>query len=82
MVRTQIQLREKQAKQLKKLASAQHKSMAEVIRQAIDYMITSKVGFDIEERKKRAVAAAGRFHSGASDISERHDEYLVGAYRH
>lgn len=56
--------------------------MAEVIRQAIDYMITSKVGFDIEERKKRAVAAAGRFHSGASDISERHDEYLVGAYRH
>jgi len=31
---------------------------------------------DIEERRRRAIAAAGRFHSGASDISAKHDEYL------
>jgi len=32
---------------------------------------------DIEERRRRAIAAAGRFHSGASDISTKHDEYLA-----
>lgn len=32
---------------------------------------------DIGERRRRAIAAAGQFHSGASDISMEHDEYLV-----
>jgi hypothetical protein len=32
---------------------------------------------DIEERRRRAIAAAGRFCSGALDISAKHDEYLV-----
>jgi hypothetical protein len=35
---------------------------------------------DAEERR-RAIAAAGQFHSGASDISEKHDEYLVEAFQ-
>jgi hypothetical protein len=35
---------------------------------------------DTEERRRRAIAAAGRFHSGASDISVDHDEYLVETF--
>lgn len=35
---------------------------------------------DAEERR-RAIAAAGRFHSGASDISAKHDKYLVEAFQ-
>jgi hypothetical protein len=33
-----------------------------------------------EDRRKRAIAAAGRFRSGVTDLSTRHDEYLEEAY--
>ena len=42
MVRTQIQLPEEQVAMLKKMAAAQHKSMAEMIRQAIDFFAKAK----------------------------------------
>jgi predicted DNA-binding protein len=35
---------------------------------------------DQDERRRRALAAAGRFRSGISDISIRHDKYLEDAY--
>ena len=80
MVRTQIQLTEKQSKALKKIASEKHVSLAELIRQGVStIMKTGEVS--IEERKERAIAAAGRFRSGKKDISARHDEYLAEAFR-
>jgi hypothetical protein len=33
-----------------------------------------------EKRLKRAIAAAGRFRSGGTDLSKRHDDYLAEAY--
>jgi hypothetical protein len=38
------------------------------------YGVQGKI--DVEERRRRAIAAAGRFHSGAPDISTKHNEYL------
>ena len=35
---------------------------------------------DYEELKKRAIAAAGRFRSGISDLSSNHDKYLEESY--
>ena len=35
---------------------------------------------DIEERRRRAMAAAGRFQSGISDFSSKHDQYLEDSY--
>ena len=35
---------------------------------------------DLEERRQRAIAAAGRFRSGIPDISSNHDKYLGDAY--
>jgi predicted DNA-binding protein len=35
---------------------------------------------DQDERRQRALAAAGRFRSGKSDISINHDKYLEDAY--
>lgn len=32
---------------------------------------------DIAERRRRAIAATGRFKSGVSDLSENHDKYLA-----
>lgn len=80
MVRTQIQLTDEQANQLKKLAASRHLSMAEIIRQAIDSMVKSSAVVDIEERQARAINIAGRFGSGKQDVSKKHDEYLAEAF--
>jgi len=80
MVRTQIRLTEEQAKTLKKLASTRHLSVAELIRQAVDSIIQSNAVIDIEERRKRAIKAAGKFRSGKRDISKEHDKYLEEAF--
>ena len=81
MVRTQIQLTEEQAEMIKKIAKSRHLSMAELIRQAVNGVIRSGAGIASEQRRKRAVALAGRFRSGKHDISEKHDKYLSESFR-
>jgi hypothetical protein len=81
MIRTQVQLTEEQVRVLKNLASARQVSVAELIRQSVDALIRSSGAIDVEERRRRAIDAAGRFHSGASDTSAKHDEYLAEAFR-
>ena len=76
MVRTQVQLTERQVKLLKQLAASKNTSVAEIIRQAIDNFLKMQTTVDLEERKQRAIKAAGRFRSGISDLSEAHDKYL------
>ena len=80
MVRTQIQLTEEQAKALKKMAASRHLSSAELIRRAVDIMIKSGPTADPEESRKRALEIAGRFSSGKSDVSKKHDKYLTDAF--
>ncbi|HIC92587.1 MAG TPA: ribbon-helix-helix protein, CopG family [Syntrophaceae bacterium] len=80
MVRTQIQLTEEQVKILRKLASSRNLSIAALIRQAVDNLISSSTIVDMEERRKRAIEAAGRFSSGLSDLSTEHDKYLEEAF--
>ena len=80
MVCIQIWLTEKQAKTLKKLASTRRLSVAELIRQAVDSIIQSNAVIDIEERRKRAINAVGKFRSGKRDISKEHDKYLEEAF--
>jgi hypothetical protein len=52
-------------------------SVAELVRKAVD----AYVGPTLEERRRRAIEASGRFGSGRSNVAERHDEYLAEAYR-
>ena len=80
MIRTQIQLTEEQAKALKKMSSQMNLSMAEIIRQGIDYYLQACGVISQEERRQRAIKAAGQFHSGKTDLSEKHDEYLADIY--
>jgi hypothetical protein len=80
MVRTQIQLTEKQARILKQMAAEKSVSMANLIRQAIDTLLKSSNEVDYGERKHRAIKAAGKFHSGLGDLSENHDNYLDEDY--
>jgi predicted transcriptional regulator len=80
MVRTQIQLTDEQVKKLKRLAASRHLSVAELIRQAVDAMVTSSAIVDVEERRMRAINIAGKFSSGKHDISKEHDKYLAEAF--
>ena len=77
MVRTQIQLTEKQARRLKKLAADQGRSMADLIRTSVDALLLESAANDDEVRRDRALRAAGRFRSGVRDLSSQHDRYLA-----
>ena len=80
MVRTQIQLTEYQAEELKKLAVQKNTSMSELIRRAVDSALAEGLVRDRKEILKRAIDAIGEFHSGKSDVSTRHDDYLAEAF--
>ena len=81
MVRTQIQLTEAQARALKRMAAERGVSVAELIRQSLDRFLQSAGEEDREERRRRALAVAGRFRSGLHDLAAEHDRYLEDAYR-
>lgn len=80
MHRIQVQLTEVQVRGLKELSARQNKSMAELVRKAVDGLLQASGPVDMEERKRRAIAAAGHFHSGRVDHAKEHDRYLNGAY--
>ncbi|HOW69086.1 MAG TPA: CopG family transcriptional regulator [Phycisphaerae bacterium] len=81
MVRTQIQLDEKQAATLKKKAASEGVSMAELIRRGVELYLRTSGTAGEDEVRKRALSAAGRFRSGRGDLSVRHDRYLAEAYK-
>lgn len=82
MIRTQISLTEEQMNTLKALSAEKGESIAEIIRQAIDEMFHSKSFITHEQRRQRALQAAGRFISEgeAANVSDDHDDYLDEAY--
>jgi hypothetical protein len=76
MPRIQIQFTEKQASRLKTLSSRRGVSMAELIRQGVDLVLSQGGEVDPDERRRRAREAAGKFRSGSHDGPIRHDAYL------
>ena len=73
MIRTQISLTEDQMRRLRTEARRRGVPIAEVVRDAVDRTVPLDPG-DRNARFERLLAAAGRFHSGAGDLSIRHDE--------
>jgi hypothetical protein len=80
MVRTQIQLTDDQMRALRKIASERRVSIAQLVRQAVDKLIKSGTHLDTSEQRRRAMEASGRFRSGLSDISEKHDQYFAETF--
>jgi hypothetical protein len=74
MIRTQIQLTEDQARALRSAAAAEHASLAEVIRRAIDAWLAEHGTVSLAERRRRALAAPS-FDMGADDVAEGHDRF-------
>jgi hypothetical protein len=79
MLRTQIQLKEEQMEWLRSKARARGISVSQLIRESIKFYLTHEEHIR-EDRKRKALEAVGRFSSGTSDVSERHDDYLAEAY--
>ncbi len=73
MIRTQIQLTERQVAALKHVARDRRVSMAAVIRDAVDRVVEET---DRRATVERAIAAIGGFAGGAGDIARDHDRYL------
>jgi Arc/MetJ-type ribon-helix-helix transcriptional regulator len=79
VIRTQIQLTDELAVQIRDLAAKEHVSMAELIRRALVrfLQIESKIG--TEDRFARALSAAGKLRCGKRDLSDRHDDEFAEA---
>jgi len=81
MIRTQIQLTEEQARRLRAWAAQRGVSLAELIREGVDAITWSAQGTDAQTRQQRAIAVAGRFRSGRTDVSAEHDQHLAEAWQ-
>ena len=81
MIRTQIQLTDGQARDVRRLAVEQGVSMAEFIRRCVDQVLESGEP-DRSALYERAEAVAGRFTdpSGADDMARGHDDYLSTSF--
>lgn len=79
MVRTQIQLTGEQVRKLKRLAGATDRSVAALIRTAVDqYLVSSKPDRVSAYRQARRVI--GSHTADITDGSTRHDRYLDEAF--
>lgn len=80
MVRTQILLTEEQAARLRELAISEGKSMAELVRQGVDYILQARPLATREERQQWAMSVVGQFSADTPDLARDHDRYLAEAY--
>lgn len=80
MVRTQIQITERQYEALKVKAAKEGLSLAAIIRQGLDMVLSETLEVDRQNRIAEALSVAGQFSSGLSDLSSNHDRYLAEAY--
>ncbi len=77
MHRTQVSLTDEQIKALRQEAARRGVSMAGVVRDAVEAFLQHGRQ---REMARRALAVAGRFASGRSDVAEQHDRELERAY--
>ena len=80
MHRTQIQLTETQAQALRAQARLQDRSMADLVRESVTEYLARRHAVDRGEIACRALALAGRYRSGCSDLAEDHDKHLDEAF--
>jgi len=80
MKRTQIQFDDEQLAALRAQAAKEGKSVAALVRRAVDALIAGGRGGADPGRWDRAAAVAGAFASGRDDIAREHDRYLAEGF--
>jgi hypothetical protein len=68
----QVYLRPEQLEALRDLAARRHVSVAELVRQGVDRLLT-----EVPAEEDPLVEIIGMFDSGLGDLAEKHDEYLT-----
>jgi hypothetical protein len=81
MVRTQVQLTQKQLQSLRQLSAATGRSLADLIRQGVELYVVSQQRPNRDQQIERALRVAGQFSSGSADGSLEHDRHLAEAWR-
>jgi hypothetical protein len=80
LIRTQIQLTEEQSARLRRAARRSGVSAAEVIRRSVDRYLEQEAAVPGGATRLAMLEVVGKWSSGLTDISERHDDYLDEAY--
>jgi hypothetical protein len=80
VVRTQVYLSAEQHAALRRAAKRNGVSLTEELRRLIDRHLLAK-GADSALAREATFAFVGIGQSGASDVAERHDDYLAEAFR-
>ena len=82
MIRTQVQLTEEQALELKQMSAARGRSMSALVREGVDQLLRSGEPASRGERMRRAASAFGKFRSGGHDLAVGHDAHFADAAEH
>jgi len=80
MLRTQILLTPAQAAALRQVAAAEGRSMANLVRDAVDAWLRQRGTANRDDIRRRSLAALGRYRSGVADLGSAHDRHLDEAF--
>jgi hypothetical protein len=80
MIRTQVQLTDRQIKGLKQVAAVTGRPVADLVVEAVDQSLIRR-NETWERRVMGAITLAGRFSSGRSDVSANHERHFAEAIR-
>jgi len=75
-----IELTSEQEEALRRVAEMRQKTVEDIIAEWVQRLLEECVDTDWENRRARALNAAGRFRSGKRDVSEKHVKYLAEAF--
>lgn len=78
MERTQVSLTTAQMAALRDRAREQGRSIAALVRQAVDALLDTS---QHEDHIERSLAAVGRFRSRPDNVAKNHDQFLEEAFR-
>lgn len=81
MVRTQVRLTDRQLDALRSLSAETGRSIAELVRRAVELYLHSQQQPSSADLIGRARRIAGRFRSGRKDVSACHDRHLAEAFK-
>ncbi len=79
MVRTQIQLAERDLTALQEMAAELGVSVSELVRRGVNCVLEGRAKPAREDLVAAAMATAGCGHSGLSDLGREHDRYFAEA---